>query len=154
MNLRVLTQRVARRLDIDNEAVYTIVKEAFNEVVAVLETEEPVSVFEFGEWYFDYSPTGRPGFVSKAPRFRFLSSTYKLLQENRIEDIGVRTSVSTESKEGSVKSLGVRPSDIPKLRRAVQELKLDKRLRLRRLDSSVTVQEVCANLTYLINNIS
>jgi nucleoid DNA-binding protein len=161
MRLRGVSNRVARRIKAHETTVAMIAKEVFAEIVAVLESEEPVAIEGFGEFYFqyrDYDPkiACRPevdpkemGHIKyRRVAFRPIGYVRELLNR-KCHSIGVRSSKASDLRAG-----GLAAAEIPKLREEVNKAQLDMRLKLRRMRGDTTMAEVATNLSFAIDEMT
>lgn len=148
MKLEGICDRISRDLKIDKKSVRIIASEIFDEILAVLETEEPVSIRGFGEFYFDYHKVRfHDELRRKVPQFRYASTSRERLE--KVDNyIGIETSI-TRGYSSSLKRLGIEASDIPKMREEINKVNLDSELRLKRFND-VTLDEIASNLSFII----
>lgn len=157
MKLRGLALQVARKLRLNTDDVHEVAKALFEEVFLTLETEEPVSIEGFGEFFFEYKKKRHQYKDNSAVadtydhirvrKLRFEPVCHaKAVLNNRVADIGIES-----SKPSVLSKAGLKPKDLPALRRESNKIHLDMKLKLRKMTSDITMDEVASNLTYAID---
>lgn len=152
MKLSGISERVANRIGGNSANIKKIFKEVMTEIIAVLETEEPVTIDGFGEFYFTYRKiSDKHGHDSrndhiKHRKIRFRPVGYiKELFNRKCLSIGIQSSSSVE-----LKKIGVSTDLIPLIREEVNKAGLASQLLVRRMNSEITYGEIAANLSYVI----
>jgi len=148
MRLSEICNRTARTLGIDTRIVSKITQEFFVQVTSVLETEEPVTIDGFGEFYFVYKRKRlKPEHPirMKVLRFRTIGYARNMFISKKVFALSQKI-VSADTIE--LKKIGVKPEELPLLRREVNKLNLDSHLRLRRMDNDVTLEEIASQLSF------
>jgi len=136
----LITAKVAKRLGFNKEVVETIYKEIIQEIVACLETEEPILLRGFGEFYFRYQKKASHDLVAKSLKFRAVGYSSELL-EKKSSCIGIR---STDSI--TLAQMGVKQEDVPKIRAVAQAMQVKGHLEMRIFDGTIDLQKVASNI--------
>lgn len=137
--------RISKRKKIKKEDVVVIGKEIINEIIAVLETQEPVILRGFGEFYFRYQKESSNKPIKKSLKFRAIGYASELL-ENRSTCIGIKASDSL-----TLKQKGIDPQDIPKLVETAENLRIEGVINIRKFDGTINIQDIASEISRTID---
>jgi len=150
MKVSGIAERISDRYGFPKNITSKFIHDVFNEIVAVLETDEPVVIEGFGEFYFDYSRAKKVASLNEMKdatrtlKLRLIGYTKQILNRD-VASIGI-----TSTKSKCLKEKGLSESDIPKIREEINKAMIDRDLKLKKMRGDITLSEIASNLSHII----